>query len=84
MLENLKLTPLRISNVPPPMSANTLQLSSPAIHVSFDTTGQYFAVLRDGYVDIARWNTYKPHWIDNPEIISTIEYGPCAAFLIKS
>lgn len=55
------------------MSANTLQLASPAIHVSFNTTGQHFAILREGVVDIATWTCWKSHWVDKPEIIFSVK-----------
>jgi hypothetical protein len=71
--ETLKLTPLRICNVPPPMCSDTLHLESAIIHVSFDVTGKYFAILREGYVDIATWKSWKPHCIQNSKIICTVE-----------
>ncbi|RAR02984.1 elongator complex protein 1 [Stemphylium lycopersici] len=43
----LKLTPLRIANVPPPMSLHTLALESKAVDVALSKSGNRMAVLSD-------------------------------------
>lgn len=42
---NLKITPLRRANVPPPMAFEEIELPSNAVDVAFDATGRSFAVL---------------------------------------
>jgi elongator complex protein 1 len=46
-LVSLKLTPLRIANVPPPMSLHTLVLESTPIDVAISKSGTRLAVLSD-------------------------------------
>lgn len=41
----LKLTPLRIANIPPPMSMLELEVGSPAVDVAFSSSGTRLAVL---------------------------------------
>src|SRR5271170_4612104 len=72
--ERLKLTPLRISNVPPPMSASELSIASPASHVSFESIGQNFAVLRQRAVDVATWTDFNSIRVANPKIVHTFKY----------
>jgi elongator complex protein 1 len=74
--ESLKLTPLRISNVPPPMSASELSLPSTPAHVSFDSTGQHFAILREHHVDLATWKEFKTIRVTDPKIVNRFAYFP--------
>ena len=72
--EILKLTPLRISNIPPPMSASELPLESTPVHVAFDLTGRNFAILRKQYVDIATWLDFNSIKVANVKIVHTFRY----------
>jgi elongator complex protein 1 len=73
-IEFLKLTPLRISNVPPPMAASELVLRSTPAHVSFESTGQNFAILRQRDVDFAMWTDFNTIKVTNPKIVHTLRY----------
>lgn len=53
--QNLKLTPFRGANVPPPMSLFELTLESSVIDVAFGRQNQSFAVLHHKGVDIFEW-----------------------------
>ncbi|KKK26749.1 hypothetical protein ARAM_006756, partial [Aspergillus rambellii] len=54
--KNLKLTPLRLSGVPPPMAHNELALDSNAIDVAFSKTGTRIAVLMKDHFSIYLWS----------------------------
>jgi elongator complex protein 1 len=75
-LEKLKLTPLRISNIPPPMSASELILPAIPTHVSFESIGKSFAILRERHVDIATWTDFNTIRVANPKIVFSIKYLP--------
>ncbi|KAL2852834.1 IKI3 family-domain-containing protein [Aspergillus pseudoustus] len=53
---NLKLTPLRLSGVPPPMAHNELALDSNAIDVAFSKTGTRIAVLMNDRFAVFLWS----------------------------
>jgi IKI3 family len=78
--ESLKLTPFRLQNIPPPMAGSELLLSSTPTHVAFDSTGQYFAILRRRGVDIATWSAFSKLRIRSPQITHAFRYrrlSPC-------
>ncbi|GLI77620.1 putative elongator complex protein 1 [Penicillium ochrochloron] len=52
----LKLTPLRLAGVPPPMAHNELQLDSNVIDVAFSKSGTRMAVLMDKRFSIFLWS----------------------------
>ncbi|KAL4927181.1 Elongator subunit IKI3 [Aspergillus undulatus] len=54
--KNLKLTPLRLSGVPPPMAHNELALDSNAIDVAFSKTGTRIAVLMNDRFSVYLWS----------------------------
>ncbi|KAJ5342017.1 hypothetical protein N7541_011141 [Penicillium brevicompactum] len=54
--KNLKLTPLRLAGVPPPMAHNELALESNAIDVAFSKSGSRIAVLMSNRVSIYLWS----------------------------
>ncbi|KAL2833397.1 IKI3 family-domain-containing protein [Aspergillus cavernicola] len=54
--KNLKLTPLRLSGVPPPMAHNELALDSNAIDVAFGKTGTRIAVLMNDHFSVYLWS----------------------------
>ncbi|OLL22908.1 Elongator complex protein 1 [Neolecta irregularis DAH-3] len=51
----LKLTPLRLVNIPPPMSFRDLNLETPIKHVSVSPNSLRIAALRQDFVDIIEW-----------------------------
>ncbi|KAL3481619.1 IKI3 family-domain-containing protein, partial [Aspergillus californicus] len=53
--KTLKLTPLRLSGVPPPMAHNELGLDSNAIDVAFSKSGTRIAVLMDDHFSVYLW-----------------------------
>ncbi|KAJ5112266.1 hypothetical protein N7532_000311 [Penicillium argentinense] len=53
--KNLKLTPLRLAGVPPPMAHNELALDSNAIDVAFSKSGTRIAVLMKDSFSIFLW-----------------------------
>ncbi|CAG7991641.1 unnamed protein product [Penicillium salamii] len=54
--KNLKLTPLRLAGVPPPMAHNELTLESNAIDVAFSKSGTRIAVLMNNRFSIYLWS----------------------------
>ncbi|KAL4921235.1 IKI3 family-domain-containing protein [Aspergillus aurantiobrunneus] len=54
--KNLKLTPLRLSGVPPPMAHNELALDSNAIDVAFSKMGTRIAVLMNDHFSVFLWS----------------------------
>lgn len=53
---NLKITPLRTANVPPPMAFDEVELPDNAIDVAVDTTGMRIAVLHSDRISVLRCN----------------------------
>lgn len=56
VIETLKLTPLRLSGVPPPMAHNELPLDSNAIDVAFSKSGTRIAVLMNDCFAVYLWS----------------------------
>lgn len=56
VLETLKLTPLRMAGVPPPMAHNELALESNVIDVAFSKSGSRIAVLMSNTLSIYLWS----------------------------
>lgn len=54
--KNLKLTPLRLAGVPPPMAHNELKLDSNVIDVAFSKSGTRMAVLMDKSFSVFLWS----------------------------
>ncbi|OJJ41142.1 hypothetical protein ASPWEDRAFT_247455 [Aspergillus wentii DTO 134E9] len=54
--KTLKLTPLRLSGVPPPMAHNELALDSNAIDVAFSKSGSRIAVLMKDHFSVFLWS----------------------------
>lgn len=54
--KNLKLTPLRLAGVPPPMAHNELPLDSNVIDVAFSTSGTRIAVLMEKSFSVFLWS----------------------------
>ncbi|KAL5342561.1 IKI3 family-domain-containing protein [Aspergillus crustosus] len=54
--KTLKLTPLRLSGVPPPMAHNELALDSNAIDVAFSKTGTRMAILMNNHFSVYLWS----------------------------
>ncbi|KAJ5745380.1 hypothetical protein N7520_010562 [Penicillium odoratum] len=54
--KNLKLTPLRLAGVPPPMAHNELKLDSNVIDVAFSKSGTRIAVLMESSFAIFLWS----------------------------
>lgn len=54
--KTLKLTPLRLAGVPPPMAHNELKLDSNVIDVAFSKSGTRMAVLMDKSFSVFLWS----------------------------
>lgn len=54
--QNLKLTPMRSANVPPPMAKHEVELSSYAVDVAFNEDNTRFAVLYNNAFDLYQWD----------------------------
>ncbi|KAL5000714.1 IKI3 family-domain-containing protein [Aspergillus recurvatus] len=54
--KTLKLTPLRLSGVPPPMAHNELPLDANAIDVAFSKSGTRIAVLMNDHFSVYLWS----------------------------
>ncbi|EGC42114.1 elongator complex protein [Histoplasma capsulatum var. duboisii H88] len=53
---SLKLTPLKLSNVPPPMAACDIPLESNAVDIAFSKSSAQFAVLTMGGIYLYNWD----------------------------
>ncbi|KAI9785683.1 MAG: hypothetical protein M1839_008700 [Geoglossum umbratile] len=52
----LKLTPLQLANIPPPMALHEVSLESEVVGVSVSQTGLRIAILRHNAIDVLKWN----------------------------
>ncbi|KAL7267237.1 putative elongator complex protein 1 [Rhizina undulata] len=68
----LKLTPLRIANVPPPMAFREVELKSTPINVAVSPDGSKIAVLRRSAVDLVQWTFGKKKLVAEPKVISQV------------
>ena len=69
---NLKLTPLRWTNIPPPMALYDIPLNSTPVDVAVCHSESLVAVLRNTGVDIIQWHPGKPRNSRKPEIFANI------------
>ncbi|KAI2642090.1 elongator complex protein [Xylaria nigripes] len=69
----LKVTPFRTSNVPPPMAMFELQVSSPAVDVSFSPANTFIAVLHQTGVDVYEWRTTQQRSM-SPRLLGTTKF----------
>ncbi|KAI5847254.1 IKI3 family-domain-containing protein [Morchella snyderi] len=68
----LKLTPLRIANIPPPMSFREVALGSTPTDVAISPSGSRIAVLRGDCIDLITWQFEKQRLISEPETFQRI------------
>lgn len=68
----LKLTPLRIANIPPPMSFRDVTLESVPTDVAISPNGCRIAVLRGTYIDLITWKFEKQKLVSEPELSTKI------------
>lgn len=68
----LKLTPLRIANIPPPMSFRDVTLESVPVDVAISPDGCRIAVLRGTCIDLITWKFEKQKLISEPELSTKI------------
>ncbi|RPA90649.1 IkappaB kinase complex, IKAP component [Choiromyces venosus 120613-1] len=68
----LKLTPLRVANIPPPMALREVELKSTPVDVAVSPTGRLIAVLRDNALDLIRWDFAKNKLVSGPTLTSNI------------
>lgn len=67
----VKVTPLAISNTPPPMAFREFELPSNAIHVAVNSSNTQFACLTSQSVVIAKWDPFtKP--VSAPVIVASV------------
>lgn len=64
----LKLTPLRIANIPPPMSFRDVTLESTPVDVAISPNGCRIAVLRGTCIDLITWKFEKQKLVSEPEL----------------
>lgn len=70
--KQLKITPLRTANVPPPMAFEELDLESTAVDVAFDAAGKVMAVLHE--TKIAVWHCdYSAKPVVSASLTNTID-----------
>ncbi|KAI0513210.1 IKI3 family-domain-containing protein [Xylaria bambusicola] len=72
--QNLKVTPFRTANVPPPMAMFELPISSSAIDVAFSPANNFMAVLHQTGVDLYEWITQQQRSLC-PRLIGTTEFA---------
>lgn len=68
----LKLTPLRIVNIPPPMSFRDVSLESVPVDVAISPNGCRIAVLRGTCIDLITWKFEKQKLVSEPKLSSKI------------
>ncbi len=73
MSEHLKLTPLRLANIPPPMALHELALDQNAIDVAFSQSNTRLAVLHETSISVFDW-----------DIESKVPKPPSLQFTIKT
>ena len=71
-IATLKLTPLRVANIPPPMAFKEVELKSTPVDVVISPTGRLIAVLRDKALDLIRWDFAKNKLVSGPTLTSNI------------
>lgn len=77
----LKLTPLRIANIPPPMSFRDVTLESTPVDVAISPNGCRIAVLRGTCIDLVTWKFEKQKLVSGPELSPKIvELDPSRSF----
>ncbi|CAG8633990.1 14941_t:CDS:2, partial [Racocetra fulgida] len=72
---SIYLTPFRIMNIPPPMFAFSVQLDSPAVHVSFSPSngGNDFAVLKANQeISFFEWPGVMDTPLKPPKLLGTV------------
>ncbi|CUS09589.1 unnamed protein product [Tuber aestivum] len=73
----LKLTPLRVANIPPPMALKEVELKSTPVDVAISPSGRLIAVLRDKALDLIRWDFARNKLVSGPILTSNIvEFDP--------
>ncbi|PWW72432.1 IkappaB kinase complex, IKAP component [Tuber magnatum] len=68
----LKLTPLRVANIPPPMALKEVELESTPVDVAISPTGRLIAVLRDKALDLIRWDFANNKLVSGPTVTPNI------------
>lgn len=68
----LKLTPLRIANIPPPMSFREVTLGSVPVDIAISPNGYRIAILRGTYIDLITWKFERQKLVSEPELSSKI------------
>lgn len=67
--DNLKITPMRVANVPPPMSFCDAGLRATPVDVAVSPSGKRIVALQHSGVDLIDWS-YKP--IKDPHVTTSI------------
>jgi elongator complex protein 1 len=76
--DKLKITPLRIANVPPPMSFCDVDLEGTPVDIAISPSGTRIAVLQHGGVDLINWG-FKPR--KEPQVTrNLVQTGKDSAF----
>lgn len=71
---DLKITPFRTANVPPPMSLFEITAQSAVIDVAFSPSNTFMAVLHQQGINLYRWET-KDHRSLPPSLAGTLHFG---------
>jgi elongator complex protein 1 len=69
LTDKLKITPLRIANVPPPMSFYDVDLDGTPVDIAISPSGTRIAVLQHKTVDLVSWG-FKPR--KDPQVTHNI------------
>lgn len=77
---NVNITPLRIANVPPPMSYLQIAVSKTPTDTAFNSEGNKLAILLEGGVDLAAWSYGKKHALSTPSVTRVIRLASDVAF----
>ena len=69
----LKLTPLKLSGVPPPMSLFDISINEPVVDAAFSVTGQYLAILTSCGVYVFGWSI-RSRPVRGPQLVQRVNH----------
>ncbi|CAN6634355.1 elongator complex protein 1 [Trichomonascus vanleenenianus] len=72
--EEIKVTPLKLSNAPPPMSFRDIEACGTPIHVAVSRSSNRFALLYANHVDIAEWDLSLHPRVRAPSVVESIKF----------
>ncbi|KAI1175770.1 IKI3 family-domain-containing protein [Nemania sp. FL0916] len=72
--QNVKVTPFRTANVPPPMAMFEIHVSSPTIDLAFSPANTFMAILHQTGVYLYQWTTQEQRSLP-PRLLGAIQFA---------